>query len=253
MRYRFLSPISRFSVSCAILLALTSVAQVTHAQDTTIYIDLPDVTVQRGEIVEMPIWIANYTYPIAGYSLLFTLDRPGLVSFDSVVIADQSGTLSQGWEYSAETPISETGARITAIADLNLDGSPGPIPPLTLGETLVTLRARVYCDPDLFSGSIVRVIPTALPEFSDPNGNLILPVSTSGGEIRVINGVFGDLDASGAIDIVDIILVVNCVFRNDCPPCGPGETDLNCDGNTTILDVVTAVNHVFRDGPPPGC
>jgi hypothetical protein len=223
------------------------------AQDTTIFIDLPNVTVQQGEIVELPIWIANYTYPIAGYSLMFTLDRPGLVSFDSVVVADQTGTLSEGWEYFAPTMISSEGARVTSVADLNVDGSPPPIPPLTLGETLVTLRARVYCDPDTFSGSLVRVIPSGLAEFSDPEGKLILPVSASGGEIRIISGVFGDLDASGAIDIVDVILVINCAFRNDCPPCGSEETDLNCDGGTSILDVVTAVNHVFRAGPPPSC
>lgn len=223
------------------------------AQDTTIYIDLADVVANPGDTVEMPIWIANYTYPIAGYSLLFSLDRPGLLSFDSVAVADSAGTLSTGWEYFIGATISEQSARVTAVADMNVNGFPLPIPPLTLGATLVLLQARVYCDPDTFSGTTVRVVPTGLAEFSDPDGNLILPVSASGATVTIVTPELGDIDGSGKFDIVDVVAMVNCAFRNACPPCEGRLADVNCDGIRDILDVVTLIGHVFRGQPKPAC
>ena len=72
----------------------------------------------------------------------------------------------------------------------------------------------------------------------------------------------GDIDASGAIDVLDVVAVVNVAFRNGAPaptdPACPHATraDLTCDGVVNVLDVVKVVDIAFRNdtnGPCDPC
>jgi hypothetical protein len=74
-------------------------------------------------------------------------------------------------------------------------------------------------------------------------------------------GTFGcpmpcDVNADGAIDILDVVLVVSAAFRSEpaaSHPCNAMPADLNCDTAVDVLDAVGIVNAAFRHGPCPGC
>jgi len=76
---------------------------------------------------------------------------------------------------------------------------------------------------------------------------------------------FCDLDKDGGMSPVDVVLIVNVVYRNYDPPpasglCFSGEHavngDWNCDGSVNPVDVVYYVNYVYREsglGPCDPC
>ncbi|MDH3890273.1 MAG: CHRD domain-containing protein [candidate division Zixibacteria bacterium] len=65
----------------------------------------------------------------------------------------------------------------------------------------------------------------------------------------------GDIDNSGspAIDISDLVYLVDFMFTGGPPPVNPGAADLNGDGVIDISDLVWLVDFMFTGGPPPTC
>jgi len=55
--------------------------------------------------------------------------------------------------------------------------------------------------------------------------------------------VFGDTNEDGLLNVLDIMLVVNCVLSDDCDDC----SDLNYDGNVDVLDIMIMVNLVLEN------
>ena len=67
---------------------------------------------------------------------------------------------------------------------------------------------------------------------------------------------FGDCDADGAIGPVDVVIMVNYVYKGSgvlpaLPSCDGINGDWNCDGNLNPVDIVRIVNHVYQSGPGP--
>jgi hypothetical protein len=65
----------------------------------------------------------------------------------------------------------------------------------------------------------------------------------------------GDLDSSGNFDIVDLVSLVDYVFRNGAAPfqdpgCPANRAEINCDLQPNIVDVVSLVEVAFRNGDP---
>jgi hypothetical protein len=66
----------------------------------------------------------------------------------------------------------------------------------------------------------------------------------------------GDLDLSGDVGPLDVVIAINFVFRfGPVPPlsaqCPFNLADFDHGGTIDILDVVRLINYVFRAGPPP--
>jgi hypothetical protein len=64
--------------------------------------------------------------------------------------------------------------------------------------------------------------------------------------------VAGDADGSGAVDIDDVVYLINYIFGGGPPPqvdncCG----DADGSGAVDIDDVVYLINYIFGGGPPP--
>ncbi|MFH1686653.1 MAG: thrombospondin type 3 repeat-containing protein [bacterium] len=61
-----------------------------------------------------------------------------------------------------------------------------------------------------------------------------------------VNGYVGD-----AIDISDLVYLVNYMFNGGPPPPIYEEADINGDGGIDIVDLVYLVNYMFNGGPQP--
>ena len=62
----------------------------------------------------------------------------------------------------------------------------------------------------------------------------------------------GDPNYDGNTDIVDIVYLVNYIFRSGPPPCFEKSGDVTCDDDVNVIDVVYLVSYLFKAGPPPG-
>lgn len=70
---------------------------------------------------------------------------------------------------------------------------------------------------------------------------------------------YGDPGCDGAVDVVDVVAVINRAFRGFNPSIDPacpfglpdidGTTDVNCSGATDVVDVVKTVDVAFRGVP----
>jgi hypothetical protein len=67
----------------------------------------------------------------------------------------------------------------------------------------------------------------------------------------VITYLCGDANADAAIDIGDVVYLINYLFRSDPAPIPLEAGDANCDEVIDICDVVYLINYLFKDGPPP--
>jgi len=61
----------------------------------------------------------------------------------------------------------------------------------------------------------------------------------------------GDTDASGAIDIDDVVYLITYIFAGGPPPNPPESGDADCSGGVDIDDVVYLITYIFGGGPSP--
>jgi len=68
------------------------------------------------------------------------------------------------------------------------------------------------------------------------------------------DGIRGDADLSHQINVADLTLMVNYIFKGGAPlPCME-EGDVNADGSVLVNDLTLMVNYIFKGGlPPAGC
>ena len=71
--------------------------------------------------------------------------------------------------------------------------------------------------------------------------------------MQVISFIYGDVNADGSVDVGDVVVLTNYLYRGGPPPQPWVSGDTNCDGYVNVGDVVYLVNYLFRGGPPPGC
>ena len=55
------------------------------------------------------------------------------------------------------------------------------------------------------------------------------------------DSIEGDTNYDGYINILDIIIVVNCILVNDCNEC----FDINSDSGVDILDIISMINIIL--------
>lgn len=61
----------------------------------------------------------------------------------------------------------------------------------------------------------------------------------------------GDANVDGTIDLLDVVFLINYLFRNGPLPLCFDCADVNCDEEIGICDVVYLINYIFRSGPAP--
>ena len=68
-----------------------------------------------------------------------------------------------------------------------------------------------------------------------------------------VSGPDGDADASGAIDIDDVVYLIQYIFAGGPEPLPYSVGDADCSGEVDIDDAVYLIAYIFGGGPPPGC
>lgn len=63
--------------------------------------------------------------------------------------------------------------------------------------------------------------------------------------------VSGDVDGDNAVNLTDVVFLVNYTFKNGIAPLPLLAGDVNCDLGTDLVDVVYLINHLFKNGPSP--
>ncbi len=63
--------------------------------------------------------------------------------------------------------------------------------------------------------------------------------------------ICGDADASGAVDIDDVVYLINYIFAGGPAPVPLASGDADCAGGIDIDDVVYLINYIFAGGPAP--
>jgi hypothetical protein len=63
--------------------------------------------------------------------------------------------------------------------------------------------------------------------------------------------VHGDVNGNGAINVTDVLYLINYLFIDGPEPLPWESGDVNCDGIINTTDVVYLINYLFINGPPP--
>jgi hypothetical protein len=63
--------------------------------------------------------------------------------------------------------------------------------------------------------------------------------------------VAGDANNDEAVDVADVVYLINYLFISGPPPVALPSGDVNCDRRIDISDVVYLINYLFIRGPAP--
>lgn len=63
----------------------------------------------------------------------------------------------------------------------------------------------------------------------------------------------GDADLTGAVNILDVVYIINFKYKGGPAPGFLSCSDVNSDGGINILDVVYLINFKYKGGPDPNC
>ncbi len=61
----------------------------------------------------------------------------------------------------------------------------------------------------------------------------------------------GDVNGNGNLNLTDIVMLVNYIFKGGTEPYPACTGDVNYDGKITLPDIVFLVNYIFKGGPRP--
>lgn len=63
----------------------------------------------------------------------------------------------------------------------------------------------------------------------------------------------GDLDASGQVNLLDIILLIRYIYSGGEAPDPPESADINNDGRVNLHDILNLIRYLYKGGPEPPC
>ena len=65
--------------------------------------------------------------------------------------------------------------------------------------------------------------------------------------------ICGDLNDDDALNIIDIIFLINYRYKDGSAPIPQASADVNNDELLNILDIVYLINYKYKEGPEPNC
>ncbi len=262
----FWQSVARVIAVLLVCLVVVGGMTIAKAQTPNFYLTIDDVSGYVGELVEIPVFMQTLADSLDGFQISLALSRPDLVYFevDTVVVGQETmyvcqfdtvGTLASGWEHvEARSTLGQgLDLRLSGISDVGSGTTPG-IPSYSSG-ILMKFYARIL--PDILDTLTDRTVNlnvhVSTSYFSNELGELIEPVEITSGSVTVLAGVRGDANCDGVLNPIDVVLLVNYVYKGWDVLCSVEQCDINCDSSTNPIDVVFLVNYVYKNWPLPPC
>jgi hypothetical protein len=63
----------------------------------------------------------------------------------------------------------------------------------------------------------------------------------------------GDIDASGKIDLLDVLYIINYLYKSGPVICNQNAADVNNDASVNMLDILYLIAYLYKGGPEPEC
>ena len=192
-----------------------------------------------GGSVMMPIYAHN-TIPISGMVIPLHYSGTLAVTFDSVSTA---GCRTEGFFKSEHNLGSGFKAFELTAGIEDMQAGTGSI--LNTFFTIQSGDATDYATIELDDlGSYVRMFTSN--EYGD-----YAPAGIAG-TIR-LPYICGDADCDKAVNILDVVYIINYIYKNGTEPDPLDAADVNSDTYINILDVVYVINFIYKSGPVPDC
>ena len=173
-------------------------------------------------------WIPN-GYPGEGNFILFNNSGNEAIEFISPVDEDGFYAIEDGQPYGPDDITWDSPYYSTAMQ--------GGAFRLPNGNTLITDCDSADIEEITESGSVVWSYSQ-----SGTNANIARAQKYAIDHFdEVDDGITGDINSDGILNILDIVSLVNLVLANDYEPSG----DINQDGTLNILDIVSLVNLIL--------
>jgi len=68
---------------------------------------------------------------------------------------------------------------------------------------------------------------------------------------RVIQTMRGDANTDNQLNLLDVVFVINYLYKGGSSPASPDAADANYDGGINLMDATYLVNYFYKSGPPP--
>jgi hypothetical protein len=202
------------------------------------------------------------SYPAGGASI-FVADLDGDRSLDlatadagsdsvSVLLNNGDGTFGPGSDYPAgDSPYSVFAADLDGDGDLDLATANQ-----LSGDVSVLLNdgdGTFASDSDYSVG----LCPNALFAADlDGYGNIdLVTANLNSDDVSILLNRLtrGDCNGDGAIDVADVMYLINYLFIGGPAPDPLWFGDANCDEAVDVADAMYLINYLFIGGSPPGC
>ena len=66
-------------------------------------------------------------------------------------------------------------------------------------------------------------------------------------------GLCGDIDGNESINLLDVVYLINYLYKGGPPPAILNLADVNNSGSVNLLDATYLINYLYKGGPPPNC
>ena len=254
---------------------LISGSNIARAQ-TDAWVTVSDTSLESGKTRQMVTVFLVNDVPIRGIELMFTLGRPLDTDFttdwieldtlsspgDTFVIRhcklDTSGSLVKDFEWLEAHGEAGDPAYLDCdwvkVAGMAQDGQPI----LPGSGVLFRLYVDVLCIPDTTLDRMAWIFVTG--KLSDPDGFLV-ETDFANGTILIDRTVCdtllectcGDVNADGNVGLVDIVYMINWMFKGGSDFCPPPMGDVDLNRGVGLSDIVYLINYLFQGGADPDC
>jgi PKD repeat protein len=134
---------------------------------------------------------------------------------------------------------------------LTADGGGGN-PKLESGEgEIAKLYFEIGTDAQCGQSSAVDTSIIGSHAIRLSNSNVAYSPYVRDGEVIVETDLRGDADNSGGHDMLDILFLVNYLYKGGPEPVTLRAGDANADGNVNMLDILYLIAYLYKGGPPP--
>ncbi|MCP4703345.1 MAG: hypothetical protein GY865_01945, partial [candidate division Zixibacteria bacterium] len=191
-----------------------------------------------GDVIEIPIF-TNNTIPLDKIVIPVTYSGDIRLAYDS---CSTLGCRSEGFIVSG-------GSIGSGFLSFELTGDLIVLEPGS-GPILKTYFTILSGENNQTTTIYTKNIGTIYPLFkNNTNGLEYNPAPKAG--IVYFRGTYGDTNSDDNIDILDIVQIINYVYKDGPDAIPPHVANVNGDQSIDILDIVYLINYIYKGGPAP--